>query len=322
MDDAGGGSELVDVEGDAVVEADADADDEVGGVEGFAGVGGAVHAGHARGEGVGLGEGALAHEGVDHREAGFFGELAQGGSALGADHAAAHVEDGALGAVDEVGGLAEEVRVPGGGGVVAEAQGVVALGLAGGALEDVHGDVHQHGAGAAGAGEVEGLAQHVAEVGGIFHQVVVLGDGHGDAADVGLLEGVLADQVGADLGGDRDQGDGVHVGRRDAGDEIERAGAGGAHADADFAGGAGIAVGHVRGALLVAGEVEVHPAVSHGVVELVEEVEEHAARDAEGNVGALLAQDLEDDLGAGERGGGGFGFGFGAGWHGVFLLTC
>ncbi len=58
----------------------------------------------------------------------------------------------------------------------------------------------------------------------------------------------------------------VEHGRGDAGDEVGGAGAGGGHADADLAGGAGVAVGHVRGALLVADEDVVDRELAQGVV--------------------------------------------------------
>ena len=43
----------------------------------------------------------------------------------------------------------------------------------------------------------------------------------------------------------------VHLGVGDAGDEVRRAGAAGGHADADLAGGAGVALGREAAALLV-----------------------------------------------------------------------
>ena len=51
-------------------------------------------------------------------------------------------------------------------------------------------------------------------------RIVVLGAGAGDARDVALLEGVVADEVRRDLSGEDDDRDGVHVGRGDAGDSV------------------------------------------------------------------------------------------------------
>ena len=80
----------------------------------------------------------------------------------------------------------------------------------------------------------------------------VLDERQGGAEDVGLLEAVGADQVGADLAGDEDGRDRVHHRVGDRGDQVGRAGAGGGEGDADLAGGLGVALGGVAAALLVA----------------------------------------------------------------------
>ena len=53
------------------------------------------------------------------------------------------------------------------------------------------------------------------------------------------------------LAGDRDERNAVELGVGDGGDEVRRAGTAGGHADADFAGAAGDALGGERAALLV-----------------------------------------------------------------------
>ena len=105
----------------------------------------------------------------------------------------------------------------------------------------------------------------------------MLDDRLGDAGDVGFLEGVGADEVAARLAGDGDHGRRVHVGVGDAGDQVGRAGAAGGDADADLAGGAGIAVGHVGRALLVADQEMLQIRIVEGVVER----DDHAAGQAE-----------------------------------------
>ena len=94
----------------------------------------------------------------------------------------------------------------------------------------------------------------------------MLGDGQGDAGDVDFLEGVRAEDFAGDLAGDADHGDGVEHGGGDAGDEIGGSGAGGGDGYADFARGTGVAVGHVRGALLVADEDVADGELAQGVV--------------------------------------------------------
>ena len=83
----------------------------------------------------------------------------------------------------------------------------------------------------------------------------MLDDRHGDALDVGLLEGVGADQVGRHLAGDAHDRRRVEVGVGDRRDQVGRAGAGGGDGDAHLAGGARVALRHVAGALLVAHQV-------------------------------------------------------------------
>jgi len=79
-------------------------------------------------------------------------------------------------------------------------------------LLGVLGDVDEDGAGAAGSCYLEGKADGGGDVFGAGDEEVVLGDGEGDAGDVDLLEGVGAEDLGGDLAGDGDDGDGVEHG--------------------------------------------------------------------------------------------------------------
>ena len=110
------------------------------------------------------------------------------------------------------------------------------------------------GPGRPAAREVERLADRRRDVGRARHQVVVLGDRQRDAGDVGLLERVGSDQPAADLARDADDRRRVHHRGRQAGHHVGGAGARGRDRDADLAGRARVAVGHVGRALLVAGE--------------------------------------------------------------------
>ena len=130
-------------------------------------------------------------------------------------------------------------------------------------------------------------------LGRVGDQEVVLGDRHRDAADVRLLEGVRADRLGGDLAGDRDQRDRVHVRVGDRGDEVGGAGARGRHADADLAGGLGVAGGRVARALLVADQdVPDLRGVHHRVVR----GEDRTAGNAEYRVGADLLERTDEGL--------------------------
>ena len=158
---------------------------------------------------------------------------------------------------------------------------------------DVDRDVDDHRAGPAGGGDVEGLVDDPRQLGRVLDQVAVLDDRQRDAGDVGLLEGVGADEVAAHLPGDGDQRRRVQVGVGDAGDQVGGAGAAGGHADADLAGGAGVAVGGVRRALLVAHE---DVAQLLGVVEGVVERDGDAAGEAEDDVAALVLEGRDEGL--------------------------
>ncbi len=165
-----------------------------------------------------------------------------------------------------------------------------------GGLLGVLGDVDEDGPGASGLRDLEGETDCRRDVFGAGHKEVVLGDGQGDAGDVDLLKRVATEDLGGDLTGDGDDGDAVEHGCGYARDEVCRTRPGGGHADADLARGAGVAVGHVRGALLVADEDVVDGELAQGVVD----GEDGSARVAEDAVYALASQGGPEDFGSGE----------------------
>ncbi len=130
----------------------------------------------------------------------------------------------------------------------------------------VFGDVHEHWTGAVGGRDMKSLAKARGDILGPGDQIIVLGDGQGDAGDVGFLEGVGADHRAAHLARDADDGRGVHHGRGNAGNHVGGAGAGSCQSDTHAAAGARVSIGHVRGALLVAHQHMVHARFGHGVV--------------------------------------------------------
>ena len=121
----------------------------------------------------------------------------------------------------------------------------------------------------------------------------MLDDGHRDAHDVGLLEGIGTDDAAGDLARDDDEGHGVHVGGGDAGHGVGGAGAGGNEHHAHLARGTSVAVGHVRGALLVASE---HVMDLLGVIEGVVDLDGLASGIAEDGVHALGLKAGDDGL--------------------------
>jgi hypothetical protein len=179
---------------------------------------------------------------------------------------------------------------------------------------DVLRDVDDHRAGAPRRGDLERLVQDVRQVVDVLNQVVVLGARAGDADRVALLEGVGADEVRRHLAGHDHQGDGIHQGVDDAGDGVGGAGAGSDQHHARPAGGAGVALGGMGGALLVAHEDVVQlRLVEDGVIDR----QHGAAGIAEEVRHPLVDEGPHDDLGAGHGGGGGLGGRFGVGGVGV-----
>ena len=79
-------------------------------------------------------------------------------------------------------------------------------------LLHVLGHVDEHRARPAGGGDVKRLLHHAGHVLDVGHQVVVLGDAAADFDDRRFLEGVGADDGGADLAGDGDERDAVQLG--------------------------------------------------------------------------------------------------------------
>ncbi len=96
----------------------------------------------------------------------------------------------------------------------------------------------------------------------------------------------------ADLPGDADDRRRIHHRRGDAGHHVGRAGPGGRDRDADLAGRARVAVGHVRGALLVADEDVPDRIVEHRVVRR----QDRPAGIAEDDVDAFAHQAFPENL--------------------------
>ena len=86
------------------------------------------------------------------------------------------------------------------------------------------------------AGDVERLVDRARDLQRVLDHEAVLDGRHRDADDVGLLEAVGAEQLGAHLAGDEHRRDRVHHRVHDRRDEVRRARARRAEGDADLAG--------------------------------------------------------------------------------------
>ena len=128
---------------------------------------------------------------------------------------------------------------------------------------------------------------------------VVLGHRQRDAGDVHFLKRVGAQHLAGHVAGDADDGNRIQHGGGNAGDEVGCAGAAGGDGHAHLARGARIAVGHVRGALLVAHQHVVNGKLAQRVVG----GQNRAAGIAEDVGDALAHQRGPQNLSAGEAGG-------------------
>ena len=126
------------------------------------------------------------------------------------------------------------------------------------------------------------------------HDEIVLGDRHGDTGDVYLLERVAPDQAGADVAGDGDHRDGIHISGGNARDQVGRARARSGQAYADPTGRAGVTVRRVGCALFVGCQY-----MSNAVAVLVKcviDIEHCAARVTENCIHALFDQYFHQNL--------------------------
>lgn len=194
VDDLGFRRERVELAGHPVVEAGTQRDQQVAALQRRHGGHRAVHAGHAEVLPVAVGKRAAGHQRGDHRDAGQLGQLPELLGGLTADDAAADIQHRLARGRDQLGGLADLPAVRFGVGLVAGQLHPRRPAERALALQHVLGDVDQHRARTAGGRDVEGLGQHPRNVVTGADQKVVLGDRHRDARDVGLLEGVGADQ--------------------------------------------------------------------------------------------------------------------------------
>ena len=118
--------------------------------------------------------------------------------------------------------------------------------------------INQNGARATSGGDMVGFLGNTNEIVGFLYEVVVFYYGNSDSENVGLLEGVLAQHPGDLLSADHDHGDGIHLCSHESGDGVSSSWSGSDKNGSGLSGGAGVAVSHVHGALLVTNEDEFH----------------------------------------------------------------
>ena len=166
------------------------------------------------------------------------------------------------------------------------------------AHQRIFGDVNVHWPRSPAARKVECLSDHVWNLIGAAHQIVVLRHWQGDAGDVDLLEGVLTDEGVWNVSCDHHKGHGVEHCGADAGDEVGGARSRGPKAHANVARGACVAIGGVRGGLLVTDQDVAQLWV---VDEHVVERQDHAAWVAPDGVAPLQQDRLTECVGTNAR---------------------
>ena len=220
-------------------------DAEVGGL-------GSVHSHHAGVELVGAVKGALAHQAVRHRCLYLVGKGPQLVRGIGDDGAAAHKDKGLAGFADHLNGLLH-VLLPDGVALAYDLRRLLPLIFTGGRCH-ILGNINEHRSRPPGLGDGEGTAYHLGQTVYILYDKVILGNGHGHACDVHLLEAVLSQKAVAHIAGDGNHRHGIHIRCGNARYQVRRSRSGGGHADAHPARGPGISVRGVGRPLLVGGK--------------------------------------------------------------------
>ena len=224
------------------------------------------------------------------------GELVELLRAVRQHDAAPGIEHRLLGVEDHVQGPGHLPGIGMVGGVVAlDLDGLGKLGHGAG-LTHILGQVHQHRPRPPGPGDMKGLVYRLGQILDVLDQVVVLGAGPGDAHDVHLLKGVVADQGGGHLAGEHHDGDGVQVGRGNARHRVGGAGARGDQGHPHLGRGPGIAVRGVDRSLFVAYQ---DMPDAGGPVQFVIDIEDHPAGVTEDVLDSLPLQAFHQNLGAG-----------------------
>ena len=246
--------ELGQLAGHAVVEAHAERDEQVGIVDGVVAVDGAVHPEHVQTEVIIVREIPEAVERERDGDAQQFGELRHrvGGSAM--RHAAARVNHRPLAGADRIDDRLEFVGLRTANRAIA---GQVHRRVpVGNDLLHLHvfTDVDQDRSRSARRRNVKRFLHHPRQVFGARDEVVVLRDAAADFHHRRFLKRIVTQRGRTHLPRDRDHRDRVHLRVGNARDEVGRAGAAGAEANARLAGGARVAVRHESAALFVARE--------------------------------------------------------------------
>ena len=160
----------------------------------------------------------------------------------------------------------------------------------------VFSDVHEHRAGPVGRRNLKGFAQADGDFVGACNEIIVLGNGNGDARDVCLLERVAPQDRAAHLARDAHDRRGVHHGRGDSCHHVGCARPGRRQRHTHTAARTRISVRHVRSPLFMPHQYVVDSRLGQGIVGR----EDGASGIPEDVLHSQPLQAFPDDLGAGQ----------------------
>jgi hypothetical protein len=222
----------------------------------------AMHAQHAQETAIGRRESTQTHQGVGDWNIEHVHQGAQFATGFAHQHTTTGVDVGALGGHQQLQGLADLATMAFAHGVVRAHLDRFGVARINGLVErHILRNVHHHRAGAAAAGNVEGLFHDLGDILDVFDQEVVLHDRTRDAHRIALLEGIQANGRRRNLSADDHHRDAVHVGGGNAGHGIGQAWTGSDQGHPHFTRGTGKTVRSMHRRLLVA-----HQNVLNGVL--------------------------------------------------------
>lgn len=120
-----------------------------------------------------------------------------------------------------------------------------------GRVEDIFGNVDQDRSRPACRSDVEGLFQDPRQFFDVLYEIIVFSNGRRDAGNVSFLKGIAADEWRRDLTADDNQGNRIHIGRRNAGHHVADSRAGSCKADSGAPRHSSITVGSVNSSLFM-----------------------------------------------------------------------
>ena len=156
------------------------------------------------------------------------------------------------------------------------------------------GNIYQNRTFAPGLCNAERPAQRGRQLLHRLHLEVVLGNGHGNTANIYLLEAVSPQAGGGIVAGNGNHRHRIHISRGNTGHQIGGAGAGGGKAHAHLAGSAGITVCRVGRALLMGSQNMLKGVTIF--IKLVKNIQDRTAGITKDSIYALFFQDFKNDL--------------------------